>query len=600
MGLFEHFPYTNFHELNLDWLLKTVKSTREDVDKLLGENIQEAINQRIDELITGGQFTDLLEQAGVQMQNMRYEKVATISRDIYGQSVVFDNGYYYVLYGTKIRKYTNGGGLEKEIDIAYSHPNSMTMFNNELWIAVGTDKLYVYNTNLEIMRNISVTVGDCWFIACDEYFNKLYILANNAVYDISDGTFVKICALPSMTVGTDNGFGAYRGNFYFSQSNPNNMYCFDARGKIIKTLPISEYQSNIYSGEMEDFNIDKQGNLYQISIWSYFNNDYRFTQIFHSNVVSGVANGVSTPTTIWSQVLYVDASNKNINPDGSNTNPFPTIAEAIGSLRATGFFYNRISVANGTYNENIVSQFDLNLYGESMDGTIINGYVDCNRSRTYLASLTVKPDIDHFAFSSYQGCAIITQCKFVEPNGYKKKYLLNLDWTAEGSVVQFCTFTPAKSSNLIAPVYNNSYSYLSSPVNVATSSGTINCSNQEFTIRNINANGVSKTLTTAEKNILTPGTKVEIIFDWYNYDNIIHEYTVPGETWTLRLNPIIMQTTSSDSIAICVVTLAYDGSNVTATLKAYNYDLKTSALTQTQGYVTDSKITVRKKSNMTI
>ena len=25
MGLFEHFPYTNFHDLNLDWILKTVK-----------------------------------------------------------------------------------------------------------------------------------------------------------------------------------------------------------------------------------------------------------------------------------------------------------------------------------------------------------------------------------------------------------------------------------------------------------------------------------------------------------------------------------------------------------------------------------------------
>ena len=25
MGIFEHFPYTNFHDLNLDWVLRTVK-----------------------------------------------------------------------------------------------------------------------------------------------------------------------------------------------------------------------------------------------------------------------------------------------------------------------------------------------------------------------------------------------------------------------------------------------------------------------------------------------------------------------------------------------------------------------------------------------
>lgn len=31
MGLFEHFPYTNFHELNLDWILKTVKDLYHEV-----------------------------------------------------------------------------------------------------------------------------------------------------------------------------------------------------------------------------------------------------------------------------------------------------------------------------------------------------------------------------------------------------------------------------------------------------------------------------------------------------------------------------------------------------------------------------------------
>lgn len=32
MGLFEHFPYTNFHELNLDWITKFVKSVRDRLD----------------------------------------------------------------------------------------------------------------------------------------------------------------------------------------------------------------------------------------------------------------------------------------------------------------------------------------------------------------------------------------------------------------------------------------------------------------------------------------------------------------------------------------------------------------------------------------
>lgn len=34
MGMFEHFPYTNFHDLNLDWLLKTMKSIKDSLDDL--------------------------------------------------------------------------------------------------------------------------------------------------------------------------------------------------------------------------------------------------------------------------------------------------------------------------------------------------------------------------------------------------------------------------------------------------------------------------------------------------------------------------------------------------------------------------------------
>lgn len=34
MGLFEQFPYTNFHELNLDWIIKEIKNLNEKVDNI--------------------------------------------------------------------------------------------------------------------------------------------------------------------------------------------------------------------------------------------------------------------------------------------------------------------------------------------------------------------------------------------------------------------------------------------------------------------------------------------------------------------------------------------------------------------------------------
>lgn len=37
MGLFEHFPYTNFHDLNLDWILRHIKSLRDRLEELIKE-----------------------------------------------------------------------------------------------------------------------------------------------------------------------------------------------------------------------------------------------------------------------------------------------------------------------------------------------------------------------------------------------------------------------------------------------------------------------------------------------------------------------------------------------------------------------------------
>lgn len=37
MGMFEHFPYTNFHDLNLDWILRHIKSLRDRLEDLIKE-----------------------------------------------------------------------------------------------------------------------------------------------------------------------------------------------------------------------------------------------------------------------------------------------------------------------------------------------------------------------------------------------------------------------------------------------------------------------------------------------------------------------------------------------------------------------------------
>ena len=42
MGLFEQFPYSNFHELNLDWVLARIKELDEKVDSIEDRILKEA------------------------------------------------------------------------------------------------------------------------------------------------------------------------------------------------------------------------------------------------------------------------------------------------------------------------------------------------------------------------------------------------------------------------------------------------------------------------------------------------------------------------------------------------------------------------------
>ena len=42
MGLFEQFPYSNFHELNLDWILQKIKELEEKVDSIEDRILKQA------------------------------------------------------------------------------------------------------------------------------------------------------------------------------------------------------------------------------------------------------------------------------------------------------------------------------------------------------------------------------------------------------------------------------------------------------------------------------------------------------------------------------------------------------------------------------
>lgn len=66
MGVFEHFPYTNFHEQNIDWLIRLMKDLDGDMDKLkaemskIGVTITETVAAKLEKMLQDGDFEAII------------------------------------------------------------------------------------------------------------------------------------------------------------------------------------------------------------------------------------------------------------------------------------------------------------------------------------------------------------------------------------------------------------------------------------------------------------------------------------------------------------------------------------------------------------
>ena len=66
MGVFEHFPYANFHEINIDWMLKLMRELDGDMDKLkaemakIGVTITDTIAAKLEKMLQDGDFAAII------------------------------------------------------------------------------------------------------------------------------------------------------------------------------------------------------------------------------------------------------------------------------------------------------------------------------------------------------------------------------------------------------------------------------------------------------------------------------------------------------------------------------------------------------------
>ena len=373
-------PYTNFHELNQDWFLQEfnklvahwiamqknfdslqdafndLKNYVQDYFKNL--DLQEEINNKLDEMIESGEFTEILNK--LFKNKFTFEGVFEIYDYIkyfgyYAQGICSNDKYHFIS-ATKINtnstlfmKYSKETkSLVGVLQGNYYHANSL-VFNentNEIYslnaLEYSNDK-YVSNSNITVIdaetltfkREITTNIEYPSAIGINK--NKLYVIASNKkVYNVTDNNI--LCTLNYNVTGTWQG-GTIDDNFiYLITSRPNYILLFTHDGNFYGGCSLVDGIKNLYNlYEIEDIVI------YNNTVYL-LNNDFNNSNNIKTDSAYNRINVFKCPlfglfqttynkTNTFINQIYVNKSFIGI-PDGSENKPFTDIDSALNLIKA--------------------------------------------------------------------------------------------------------------------------------------------------------------------------------------------------------------------------------------------------------------------------
>lgn len=93
MGIFRQFPYTNFHDLNVDWIMHTIKQLADDYEKLNGlfKDFEE-LKQYVEDYFNNADFLDDIEMILFQMVQDGIIDLANVNlkapKEILGNNII--------------------------------------------------------------------------------------------------------------------------------------------------------------------------------------------------------------------------------------------------------------------------------------------------------------------------------------------------------------------------------------------------------------------------------------------------------------------------------------------------------------------------------
>lgn len=375
--MFHKYPYTDFHELNLDGLIAEWKkflneyadvrdkvndlesafeSLKDFVDNYFDNlDVQEEINNKLDEMKDDGSLEVLLQNVIDTAQTVTLSPTLSVSmytgnvdigdsnRPCWLQSACANAGNIYMFFCNPT---VLGQVICKVFD---SLGNPLGNYSiNDLYHANSADYYdgYIYVSTFDTHRIYKLNPGDLSVVEYYEFDRAFrfisfdndgtcYAGAGNTIYevDLANGTYTVKSAIQYTNQAYQSGC-VRDGWFYDAGTNPSCVYRSNvASGATSKIYAIDRFIDLYAVGELESVCHDRvTGKFYVLSCSAYNFANYRQGQCFEMSFETNLAPKrlYSGNNVLSAGALYV-GSNSNGLPDGTSGNPFPCLAAALSA-----------------------------------------------------------------------------------------------------------------------------------------------------------------------------------------------------------------------------------------------------------------------------